>query len=64
MLHRLVTDFGLKPLCLHVDAGWNTHAAITNIYNLVGEWIFDKYDKNLFPIVIMQQYIQDHQIYN
>jgi len=35
MLHKLVADYGLKPLCLHVDAGWNTHVAITNINKLV-----------------------------
>lgn len=37
MLHHLVTEYGLKPLCLHVDAGWNTHEAVHNIYSLVSK---------------------------
>jgi len=37
MLHKLVTEFGLKPLCLHVDAGWNTKAAVSNINNMVSK---------------------------
>lgn len=41
MLHKLVTEYGLQPLCLHVDAGWNTHAAVTNIKKLVSKLNLD-----------------------
>ena len=37
MLHTLVSEFGLNPLCLHVDAGWNTKSAVSNIKNLVSK---------------------------
>ena len=37
MLHKLVKEFGINPLCLHVDAGWNTKAAVSNIRNMVSK---------------------------
>ena len=35
MLHYLVTELELRPLVFHVDGGWNTKSAVSNIYNLV-----------------------------
>tara|TARA_B100000780_G_scaffold269838_1_gene229029 strand:- start:3036 stop:4196 length:1161 start_codon:yes stop_codon:yes gene_type:complete len=34
LLYYLVKECGLKPLCLHVDGGWNTKGAVSNIKNL------------------------------
>ena len=31
MLHKMVTEFGLRPLVFHVDAGWNSEIAVHNI---------------------------------
>ena len=36
-------DFGLKPLLLHVDTGWNSEIAVKNINNLVNHTGFDLY---------------------
>ena len=41
MLHTLVKEYGLNPLCLHVDAGWNTKSAVSNIKNLVSKLDLD-----------------------
>ena len=35
MLHKVVNDYGLKPLVFHVDAGWNSEIAVSNIEKLV-----------------------------
>ena len=35
MLHYVVTRLKLRPLVFHVDGGWNTHAAVSNIYKMV-----------------------------
>lgn len=35
MLHTMVTEFGLRPLVFHVDAGWNSELAVHNIHVLV-----------------------------
>jgi N-acetyl sugar amidotransferase len=46
LLH-LLSQKGLKPLVLHVDAGWNSIEAVENIYNLV-----DKLELDLETIII------------
>ena len=33
MLHVAVKEFGLRPLVFHVDGGWNTETAVSNINN-------------------------------
>lgn len=35
LLHLLVTDFGLKPLAVHVNAGWDNAHACHNIRSIV-----------------------------
>jgi N-acetyl sugar amidotransferase len=31
LVHTAVKRFGLRPLCMHVDAGWNSQQAVNNI---------------------------------
>lgn len=35
MLHKAVVEWGLRPLVVHVDGGWNTNIASRNIARLV-----------------------------
>lgn len=57
LLHRVVKDFGLRPLVFHVDAGWNTDIAVSNIKNLV-----NKLDLDLFTDVIDWDDMRDFQL--
>lgn len=41
--HISVTKMGLRPLLFHVDAGWNTDQAVSNIEKLVGGMGLDLY---------------------
>ena len=43
MLHKVVTEFNLRPLLFHVDAGWNTDTAVSNINALVSKLGLDLY---------------------
>lgn len=43
MLHLVVKEFGLRPLVFHVDGGWNSDIAVSNIQNLVGGLGLDLY---------------------
>ena len=43
MLHRMVKDFGLRPLVFHVDGGWNSELAVSNIRALVTSLGLDLY---------------------
>lgn len=45
MLHYLVTELELRPLVFHVDGGWNTKSAVSNIYNLVTKMGLDLHVK-------------------
>lgn len=45
MLHYAVTKLGLRPLVFHVDTGWNTKDAVSNIYNLINELSLDLHVK-------------------
>ena len=47
LLHKVVTEFGLKPLVFHVDAGWNTDTSVHNINCLI-----DSLGLDLFTEVI------------
>lgn len=57
MLHLIVTEFGLRPLVFHVDAGWNTDIAVNNIQMLV-----DKLGLELFTEVINWEDMRDFQL--
>ncbi|WP_431164683.1 N-acetyl sugar amidotransferase [Tenacibaculum halocynthiae] len=35
LAYRVVKDWGLRPLIVHVDAGWNSELAVNNIENIV-----------------------------
>lgn len=48
---------GLRPLLLHVDAGWNTEQAVNNIEKLV-----NKLNLDLFTIVINWEEMKDLQL--
>ncbi len=39
----LAKETGLRPLCVHVDAGWNSELAVKNIENIVKKLNFDLY---------------------
>ena len=43
MLHKVVTEYGLRPLVFHVDAGWNSEVAVHNINQLIDGLNLDLY---------------------
>ncbi len=57
MLHTIVKKFNLKPLVFHVDGGWNSEIAVSNIKNLV-----DKLGVDLFTEVINWEEMKDFQL--
>jgi N-acetyl sugar amidotransferase len=57
MLHMIVKKFNLKPLVFHVDGGWNSEIAVSNIKNLV-----DKLGLDLFTEVINWEEMKDFQL--
>jgi N-acetyl sugar amidotransferase len=57
LLHKVVTEFGLRPLIFHVDAGWNTEIAVNNVKNLV-----DKLGLDLYVEVIDWDDMKDFQL--
>jgi N-acetyl sugar amidotransferase len=57
MLHKMVVDYGLKPLVFHVDGGWNSEIAVSNINSLV-----DKLGLDLFTEVINWEEMRDFQL--
>jgi N-acetyl sugar amidotransferase len=57
MLHKMVCDFGLRPLVFHVDGGWNTEKAVSNIEKLV-----NKLNLDLFTEVINWEEMRDFQL--
>jgi N-acetyl sugar amidotransferase len=57
MLHKMVTEYGLRPLVFHVDAGWNSEIAVHNI-----NCIIDKLGLNLFTEVINWEEVRDFQL--
>ena len=56
-LTYLASEYGLRPLVFHVDAGWNTKEAVDNINCLV-----DKLGLDLFTEVINWQEMRDLQL--
>lgn len=57
MLHVMVTEFGLRPLVFHIDGGWNSEIAVSNISRLV-----DKLKLDLFTEVINWEEMKDFQL--
>lgn len=57
MLHKVVVDFGLRPLVFHVDGGWNSESAVHNIEHLV-----DGLGLDLFTEVINWEEMKDLQL--
>ena len=57
MLHVMVTEYGLRPLVFHVDAGWNSEVAVNNINVLV-----DKLGVDLYTEVINWDEMRDFQL--
>lgn len=57
MLHKMVTEYGLRPLVFHVDAGWNSELAVHNI-----NCIIDKLGLDLFTEVVNWDEVRDFQL--
>jgi N-acetyl sugar amidotransferase len=56
-LTYIATEFGLRPLVFHVDAGWNSQEAVNNIEKLV-----DKLNLDLYTEVINWAEMRDLQL--
>lgn len=56
LAYLVVKEFGLRPLAVHVDAGWNSEIAVFNIENIVRKLNIDLYTE-----VIDWEEIQDLQ---
>lgn len=57
MLHEMVTKYNIRPLVFHVDGGWNSELAVSNINNLI-----DKLNLDLFTEVIDWQEMKEFQL--
>ena len=57
MLHKMVREYGLRPLVFHVDGGWNSELAVHNINVLV-----DKLGLDLYTEVINWQEMRNFQL--
>lgn len=57
MLHKMVKEFGLRPLVFHVDGGWNSELAVHNINVLI-----NKLNLDLYTEVINWQEMRDFQL--
>ena len=57
MLHKMVTEYGLRPLVFHVDGGWNSELAVHNINVLV-----DNLGLDLYTEVINWQEMRNFQL--
>jgi len=57
MLHKVVTEYGLRPLVFHVDGGWNSEIAVSNINALV-----DKLGLDLYTEVINWEEMKNFQL--
>lgn len=56
-LTHVATEYGLRPLVFHVDAGWNSQIAVNNIEKLV-----DKLGLDLYTEVIDWEEMRDLQL--
>ena len=57
LLHKAVTELGLRPLVFHVDAGWNTDIAVSNIRSIT-----DKLGLDLYTEIINWDSVRDLQL--
>ena len=57
LLHKMVTQYGLRPLVFHVDAGWNSQLAVNNIQRVI-----DKLELDLYTEVIDWKEMRDLQL--
>lgn len=57
LLYKMVSEFGLRPLVFHVDAGWNSQIAVNNIERLV-----DGLGLDLYTEVINWEEMKDLQL--
>lgn len=57
MLHKVVREFGIRPLVFHVDGGWNSEIAVHNINVLV-----EKLGLDLYTEVINWDEMRDFQL--
>ena len=57
LLHKVVVDFGLRPLVFHVDGGWNSEIAVNNINAMI-----DKLGLDLYTEVINWEEMKDFQL--
>lgn len=57
LLHKAVKDFGLRPLVFHVDGGWNTDIAVSNIQSMI-----DGLGLDLYTEVINWNEMRDFQL--
>jgi N-acetyl sugar amidotransferase len=57
MLHVAVKEFGLRPLVFHVDGGWNSELAVSNI-----EVMIEKLNLDLYTEVIDWEEMKDLQL--
>lgn len=57
LLHKVVTVYGLRPLVFHVDGGWNSDVAVSNINVLV-----DKLGLDLYTEVINWEEMKNFQL--
>jgi len=57
MLHKMVTEYQLRPLVFHVDGGWNSEIAVHNINVLV-----DKLGLDLYTEVVNWEEMREFQL--
>jgi N-acetyl sugar amidotransferase len=57
LLYKMVSEFGIRPLVFHVDAGWNSQIAVNNIERLV-----DGLGLDLYTEVINWEEMKDLQL--
>jgi N-acetyl sugar amidotransferase len=57
LLYKMVSEFGVRPLVFHVDAGWNSQIAVNNIERLV-----DGLGLDLYTEVINWEEMKDLQL--
>jgi len=56
-LAKIAKDYNLRPLVVHIDAGWNSELAVSNVENVVRKLGFD-----LFTCVIDWEEVRDVQL--
>ena len=57
LLHKVVTEYGLRPLVFHVDGGWNSEIAVSNINCMI-----DSLRLELYTEVINWNEMRDFQL--